>query len=99
MDRWEIEKKIVMKALKDPAFKQKLLANPKETIRNTFKDEKGIASADFNKINIRIIEEKQGEWTMSLPHLSKELQNLSESELEKLFAAAGSQPDSWACGG
>jgi hypothetical protein len=32
MNRWELEQKIVIKALKDPAFKRKLISQPKETV-------------------------------------------------------------------
>jgi len=91
MNRWEMEKKIVMKALKDPAFKQKLISHPKEALKECFKNEKGIDPSLFDKITIKITQEKQGEWTLSLPHLSKERGHLSDAELEKMFAATESR--------
>jgi len=97
MDRWEVEKRIVMKALKDPAFKKKLLSNPKEALKECFKNEKGFDSARFEKLLVRAIEEKQGEWVLSLPYIGKEHKNLSDSELEKLFAAAEAGCGSGSC--
>jgi len=87
MNRWEMEKKIVMKALKDPAFKQKLISHPKEALKECFKNEKRIDPSLFDKLTIKIAQEKQGEWTLSLPYLSQKQGNLSDAELEKLFAA------------
>jgi len=86
MDRWELEKKIVMKALKDPVFKQKLQSNPKEALKEFCKGEKGIDLALLDKITVKVLQEKQGEWTLALPNFSQENRNLSEQELNRLFA-------------
>jgi len=85
MDRWELEKKIVMKALKDPVFKQKLQSNPKEALKEFCKGEKGIDLALLDKITVKVLQEKQGEWTLALPNLSK-LESVSDKELENLRA-------------
>lgn len=75
-----MEKKIVMKALKNPSFKKELMANPKKAL-------KGICEDSFlEKVKIKVQEEKQGEWVFSIPHIA-EGKKMSDQELEKLFAA------------
>ena len=91
MNRWEIEKKIAIKALKDPAFKKKLLANPKEALKE-FLDEKQLGA-----LTIKVYEEKKDEWIFSIPHLDTHGRQMSDQELEKLFAAACIGSGSWAC--
>lgn len=83
MNRWEIEKKVVLKALKDPSFKKKLLSNPKEALKE-FCNEKQLGN-----IQIKIHEEKQGEWIFSIPNINEKQRELTDAELEKLFAACG----------
>ena len=89
MDRWEMEKKIVMKALKDPTYKKKLLSSPKEAMKELFKNEKGVDLSKLDKLNIRIHEEKQGELIIALPHIKEGNRQLSDAELENLSAAGG----------
>ena len=86
MNRWEMEQKIVMKALKDPAFKKQLISNPKETVLEFLKNEKITNISSAPKVNIRVVEEKKGEWVLSIPYLAKDAESLSEAEMEK-FAA------------
>ncbi len=96
MNRWELEHKIIMKALKDPEFKKKLLSQPKEALKDFLQSE---GNEDLNipdKMNVKVYEEKQDEWMISLPHLTKDAQQLSTAELEKLFAAGASGS---VCGG
>lgn len=81
MDRWEIEKKVVMKALKDPAFKKELISNPKKALKGFCKE------ADLEHAKIKIYEEKQNEWIFSIPHIEAHGKKMSDQELEKLFAA------------
>ncbi len=88
MNRWELEKKIVMKALKDPEFKKKLLLHPKETLKDFLKTEKGMDLSFLDKLHVKAYEEKKDEWMISLPNPGIETQRLSDAELEKLFAAA-----------
>jgi hypothetical protein len=87
MDRWDIEKKIVIRALRDPTFKKQLLSSPKEAICALLKDEKGIDFSLFDKLNVKTVEEKQNEWMIALPNVPENLKALSGAELEKLFAA------------
>jgi len=88
MDRWELEKKIVMKALKDPSFKKQLLEKPKEALKNLLQGEENVNPEFLEKIRMHIVEEQQGEWILSLPHLPYEkVQRMSAKELENLFAA------------
>lgn len=89
MNRWELEKKIVIQALKNPEFKKKLLSNPKETLKEFLKNEKEADPTILDKTTIKILEEKKNEWMIPLPNLGVEMQQLSDQELEKLFAAGG----------
>lgn len=84
MNHWEIEKKIALKALKDPAFKKKLLTHPKEALKEVFEEEKNLSVLD--KLHIKIYEEKKNEWIFSIPYL-EENRRMSDQELEKIFAA------------
>jgi hypothetical protein len=83
MNRWELEQKVVIKALKDPAFKKQLLANPKEAVRDFLKNEKGFDRSLWDKITVRVVEEQKEEWVLALPSISKEGLNLSDAEMEK----------------
>ncbi len=92
MTRWELERLITLKALKDPAFKKRLISHPKETLREFCKhqEEKFFNHELFDRLNIKIHEEKKDEWTISLPYVPQNVQKLSDEELNKLFAAGKS---------
>ena len=94
MNRWTIEQKIMIKALKDPTFKKQLLTNPMEAVREFLKDVKTIDLSILNQIKIRVIEEKKGEWVMALPLLELKENVQSETELGKLNAGGGMMWDS-----
>ena len=81
MNRWEIEKKCAIKAIKDPAFRKRLMSDPKSALKEIDR------SLDLKSINIRVVEEKQNEWMLVVPHHNKKYEQLSDSQLEKLFAA------------
>ncbi len=69
--------KIVAHAWKDARFKEKLLKNPKEALK-----EMGIEMpANFD---VRVIEEKSNSSTFILPKAPAEAKELSEQELQKL---------------
>lgn len=93
MNRWELEQKIVIKALKDPAFKKQLLEQPKEALREFFKSDKTVNLSNLDKFNVRVIEENKSEWVLSLPYMTEKMASLSDAELEKLFAAAPGEFD------
>ncbi len=82
MNRWEAEKIVAIKAIKDPAFRKKLLADPKKALA-----EIDPLFAKMTDIQFKIIEEQQNEWTLVLPRTSLEFRNLSDDELSKLSAA------------
>ena len=87
MNRWELEQKIVIRALKDPAFKKQLLLKPKETLREFLKGEKGVDFSLLDRQDVKVTEEKKDEWVLALPQLPKELAALSDAEIEEIFAA------------
>jgi hypothetical protein len=82
MNRWEIEKKIAIAAIKDPSFKKKLLANPKQALKELFKNE--LAQAQLEPLKIKIEEEKKNEWIIALPYIEINNDNLSSVELKKI---------------
>ncbi len=77
--RKDIEAKIIAKAWKDEAYKQKLLANPKAVIE----EESGINFSD--SVKVQITEEDSTSLYLTLP-TSPETEgvNLSEEELEMI---------------
>jgi hypothetical protein len=79
MNRWEMEKKIAIAAIKDPSFKKKLLANPKQALKELFKNE--LTQAQLEQLNIKIQEEKKNEWIIALPHVDLQGQKLSMQNL------------------
>jgi hypothetical protein len=89
MNRWELEQIIVLKALKDPAFKKRLLGQPKEALRDFLKDEKGIDLTGFDTLNVRVIEEQKEEWVLALPSLPAEMASMTEEQIEKVVAGCG----------
>ncbi len=87
MNRWEMEKKIAIAALKDPTFKKKLLANPKEAIKGLLKNELGLAHLE--KLHVKVQEEKKNEWVISLPYFDVQGHHLSDKELENIASGCG----------
>jgi hypothetical protein len=78
----EIEAKATAKAWKDPAFKKKLLSNPKAAL-----EEMGCTFQP--NTNVRIYEDNANTYTFVLRASPVNAQSLPESELEKLAAAGG----------
>ncbi len=69
--------KIVAHAWKDARFKEKLLKNPKEALKEMGMD----VPANFE---VRVIEEKTNTMTFILPKAPAQTRELSEQELQKL---------------
>lgn len=84
MDRWEAEREIVQKALRDPEFRKKLKRNPKATCLEFFKNKKWVHQ--LAKYDIKIHEEKAQELILNLPHISQSKEALSDIEIEQLAA-------------
>jgi hypothetical protein len=77
--------KIVAHAWKDARFKEKLLKNPKEALKEMGMD----VPANFD---VRVIEEKSNTMTFILPKVPEKLQKLSDQELEKLAGGTRGTP-------
>ena len=75
-----LQTKVIARAWKDPAFKKKLLSNPKATLQ-----EMGYPIPD--NITVRIQEDHGNTFTFVLPAAPNASLHLSESELERLAAA------------
>jgi hypothetical protein len=69
--------KIVAHAWKDARFREKLLKNPKEALKEMGMD----VPANFD---VRVIEEKTNTMTFILPKAPAQSRELSEQELQKL---------------
>lgn len=87
MDQWEIEGKIVAKALKDPAFRKKLVSQPKEAVREFLKNEKITDFNNFESFTVRVVPTKKLEWVVALPLLDQDGTPLTDQELGKIAAA------------
>lgn len=71
------QKELILKALKDPNFKKKLLAQPKKTIEEEFK------ISIPSDIEIHVLQETENKHYLVLPFISSDL---SEKELEQIAA-------------
>lgn len=81
----EIRSKIIAKAWKDPAFKKKLTAHPKEALK-----EMGYNLPE--KTNVKIVEDNATSYTFVLPPSPANARGLSDEQLEQ---AAGGQTVCW----
>lgn len=80
-----VREKIIAKAWKDPAFKKRLLSNPKAVI-----DEMGGDLPD--NVKVKVVEDAADTFTFVLPPSPTKGRELNEKDLEKV-AGAGS----WGC--
>ena len=83
-----LEKALVIRIMRDPSFKQKLLKNPKETVKEFCKDHPDMKDVNFNQLQVRIEQEKKNEWILVLPCV-EENSTLSDRDLERLAAGWG----------
>ncbi len=85
-----LKAKIIVRAWKDPRFKEKLLKTP----RAAFKE----MGADIPEtVQIKIIEDKPDTFTFVLPAPVAESKQMSDQELEKVVGAAGGVTDAKGC--
>jgi len=91
MDKEEFEtvrKKAIIKAWKEPDFKARLIANPREALEEIgcdFPADVGIYVTE----DASTIQEKEGVWNFILPPAPADTKTLSDAELEKSAAAGG----------
>lgn len=76
----DLRGKVIAKAWKDPAFRKKLIAKPKETLR-----EIGIGVPA--NVEIRIQQDDARHFTFVLPAAPKNAQEIDEAELKRIAAA------------
>jgi len=77
----DIRAKIIAKAWKDPAFRKKLIAKPKETLKEMGYDIPA-------NVEIRIQEDDARHFTFVLPVAPKNINELDDAELKQIAAAA-----------
>lgn len=76
----EFEAKAIVKAWKDPAFKKKLMHNPREAFKE-------IGCDLPQNLQVQVIEGKENTWTVVLPPAPSNIHRLSDAELQKTAAA------------
>ncbi len=76
----DIRAKIIAKAWKDPAFRKKLIAKPKETLKEIGYDVPA-------NVEVRIQEDDARHFTFVLPAAPKNAQTLDEAALKQIAAA------------
>ncbi len=79
----DLKAKIIAKAWKDPAFRKKLIAKPKETLKEMGFDVPA-------NIEVRIQQDDAGHFTFVLPAAPKNVNELNEAELKQVAAAGAS---------
>jgi hypothetical protein len=77
----DVKAKIIAKAWKDPTFRKKLIAKPKETLK-----EMGYGVPA--NIEVRIEEDAAGHFTFVLPPAPTNVSELDEMQLKQIAAAA-----------
>jgi hypothetical protein len=86
MNRWDIQKKIVEKSIKDPNFKKKLMSHPKEALKSIFTKEE-INYDLLDKLEIKVELEKQREWIISIPDVK--IDKLTKNQLKGISGGIG----------
>ena len=84
---WEAE--INMRAWTDPAFKKRLIANPKETLK-----EMGIPY-DFESVNLKIIEEDKQHQVIVLHTGPVNAKDVPRDDLKEIAAGTGTCCSVW----
>lgn len=84
-NRTEVEWEITVKAWKDPAFKTKLIAHPRETLK-----ESGFNTPNHAKIVV--LEEDQDTWYLVIRKAPPGSTKMSDEELKKTNAANCTYP-------
>jgi hypothetical protein len=83
MTRKEIEERLIAKSWQDPAFKQKLINDPKSVLID-----EGISLPD--SVELRVIEENSALFCLVIPAQPIQASELSDAELESV-AGGGPQ--------
>ena len=73
----KLRAKIIVRAWKDPRFKENLLKNPRSALK-----EMGLDLPE--DLQIKVVEDKRSSFTFVLPAPSAQVNQLSDSELEKM---------------
>ncbi len=78
----KIKAKIIVRAWKDPKFKERLQKNPRAVFI-----EMGLKPPE--NIQIRVIEDKIGSYTFVLPPCVAQAEEMTEQQLEKVVGGVG----------
>lgn len=88
----DLEKEVVLRALKDSAFRAKLLAESKETV------EAVAGTALPAELQIKVIEQEANTLYLVLPHLPEDLagkEDLTEADLAQIAGGSGKPATAW----
>ncbi len=88
-NRQQTEAKINVRVWKDPAFKEKLMKDPRSALK-----EMGMAKIP-DSLAVQTVEEKKNQWIIRLQERPLNFHDLSEEMLEK--AAAGEPQEAKCC--
>ena len=78
----KLRAKIIVRAWKDPRFKEKLLKNPHAAFK-----EMGLDLPE--NFQVKVVEDKANTFTFVLPRASGQLHELSDQQLEKMAGGYG----------
>jgi hypothetical protein len=86
MSQGTIQEQVIARAMKDPAFRQALAGNPKDTLAREF---------DFHlpdHVAIRVLEEAPNTFTLVLPAKEQALLELTDADLEAVSGGQSAGP-------
>jgi len=78
-----IQQQVLARAIKDAAFRQELLSNPKAVLAREYH----VQMADT--VTMRVLEEKPTTFTLVLPPLETAMQELTDADLEAVAGGLG----------
>ena len=89
MSEGTVQEQVIARAMKDPAFRQALLSNPRDILAREYH----VYLAE--EISIRVLEEPPNTFTLVLPAVEEALLELSDADLDAVSGGqsyGGSQP-------
>ena len=86
MSEGTIQEHVIARAMKDPAFRQQVLSNPRAVLAREYH----IHVPEH--LNVRVLEEAPHTFTLVLPAREEALLELSDADLESVSGAQSTKP-------